>query len=102
MPIHLYKKTAYFFTCIYINSGIYLHNKPKAQNSMDISRSLRIAYAMKGINQREAAEVIGLSQPQLSNISVRNACITSTLEKIASGLGYSVSEFIALGEEKAA
>ena len=69
---------------------------------MNISRSLRIAYAVKGINQMEAAEAIGLSQPQLSNISVRNSCLTITLEKIAKGLGYSVSEFIALGEEKAA
>ena len=69
---------------------------------MDISRSLKIACAVKGLNQSEAAGLAGMSQPQLSDISIRNACITSTLEKIAKGLGYSVSEFIALGEEKAA
>lgn len=69
---------------------------------MNISRSVSIACAMKGVNQSEAAHAAGLSQPQLSNITIRGACLTSTLEKIASGLGYSVSEFIALGEEKAA
>ena len=69
---------------------------------MDISRSLKIACAVKGLNQSEAAEQVGLSQSQLSNISIRNSCITSTLERIAKRLGYSVSEFIALGEEKAA
>ena len=69
---------------------------------MNISKSIKVACAMKGVNQKEAAKSAGLSQPQLSAISIRNGCITSTLEKIASGLGFSVSEFIALGEEKAA
>ena len=69
---------------------------------MNISKSIKVACAIRGVNQSEAAESAGLSQPQLSNISIRNGCITSTLEKIAVGLGYSVSEFIALGEEKAA
>ena len=69
---------------------------------MNITKSIKVACAMQGINQQEAAFAVGMSQPQLSNISIRNDCITSTLERIAKGLGYSVSEFIALGEEKAA
>ena len=69
---------------------------------MNITKSIRVACAIRGFNQQEAAFEIGMSQPQLSNITIRNDCITSTLGRIAKGLGYSVSEFIALGEEKAA
>ena len=69
---------------------------------MNITKSIKVACALQGINQCEAAHAVGMSQPQLSNISGKNDCIASTLERIAKGLGYSVSEFIALGEEKAA
>ena len=69
---------------------------------MNITKSIRVACAIRGMNQCEAAIAVGMSQPQLSKITIRNDCITSTLERIAKGLGYSVSEFIALGEEKAA
>ena len=69
---------------------------------MNISKSVKIACAMKVINQTEAAEAMGFSQAQLSRIVRFNNCTTETLKKLAAGLNYSVSEFIALGEEKAA
>jgi len=69
---------------------------------MNIKRSVAIACAIKGINQTEAAQSSGLSQPQLSAIISKGSCTTPILEKLAKGVGYTVSEFVALGENEAA
>jgi len=70
---------------------------------MNIGRSLKIALVMKEMRQTELAEKIGCNQSNISYWASRGSKIhLETVEKLASALGYPVSEFIALGEEKAA
>jgi len=67
--------------------------------SMNIKRSILIACAKKDKNQTELAEEAGMSQPQMSIIMRRNSCQLGTLERISEALNYTVSDFIALGED---
>lgn len=69
---------------------------------MDIKKSIRVACAMKDINTAECAELCGIDRTQLSTLMRRKTCNIATLYKIATGMGYKVSEFIALGEEEKA
>ena len=70
---------------------------------MDIGRSLKIALVLRNKTQTELAGEIGCAQSHISYWAGRGTKLNlSTVERIASALDYSVSEFIALGEEKAA
>lgn len=70
---------------------------------MDIGRSLKISLVMGNMTQTQLAEKMGCSQSNISYWASRNTKLhLETVEKMANALGYSVSEFIALGEEKAA
>lgn len=66
---------------------------------MDINKSVKRACALKWLSQAEAADAAGMHQTQLSKITSNGSCQTRILERIAAGLGYKVSEFIALGED---
>lgn len=70
---------------------------------MNIGRSLKIALAVRGKTQGDLALDLDCAQSNISYWVNRKSNINlTTVERLASGLGYKVSEFIALGEEKAA
>lgn len=70
---------------------------------MNVGRSLKIALAIRGMTQYDLAEKLDCAQSNISYWMGRQSKITlTTVQKLSDGLDYSVSEFIALGEEKAA
>jgi len=65
---------------------------------MDLSKSLKVAIAMKGVKHKDLAKDIGTTSQQISNWIKSGAIKQSSLVVVANSLGLSVSEFIALGE----
>lgn len=66
---------------------------------MDLGKSLRIAIAMKGINQKKLAEEFKTSRQQVSNWMNTGVMKQENLIKVSVFFGMKVSEFIALGEK---
>ena len=66
---------------------------------MNAARSLRIALAMRGINQTQLAAMAGITQPSISGLAQRTNWNGESLQKIATALNMKVSDFIKLGEE---
>lgn len=66
---------------------------------MDLSKSLRVAIASKGIKHKDLAEKLGTTSQQVSNWIKSGAIKQTSLVSISDALGLSVSEFISLGEE---
>ncbi len=70
---------------------------------MNIGKSLKIALIEKDMKSKDLASSMGVSQPYVSSVANNSKSVSIRLiSQMASCLGYSVSEFIALGEEKAA
>ena len=70
---------------------------------MNIGKSLKIALIEKDMKSKDLASSMGVSQPYVSSVANNSKAVSIRLiSQMASCLGYSVSEFIALGEEKAA
>jgi DNA-binding Xre family transcriptional regulator len=67
---------------------------------MNLSKSLKIALAMRGFTQKNLGELSGLGAATLGYMSKFGQCSTTTLEAICKVLEMKVSEFIALGEKK--
>lgn len=65
---------------------------------MNIAKSLRIAIATKNIKKQDLADELGIHKQQISTWLRTNSMNNTNLAAVASKLGYSVSEFIALGE----
>jgi len=65
---------------------------------MDLSKSLRLAIADKGVKHKDLAKQLGTTSQQVSNWIKSGAIKQSSLITISKALGLSVSEFIALGE----
>lgn len=68
---------------------------------MNLEKSTGLAMAHRGIkSQREAAELCDLNPMTISKIlSGRGNASEYVINKLSNGFEYSVSEFIALGEE---
>ncbi len=70
---------------------------------MNLGRSLRIALAVRGMTQNDLAVKLDCAQSNISYWMSRQSRINlNTVQRLSEGLDYRVSEFIALGEEKAA
>tara|TARA_R110002051_G_C8702641_1_gene494593 strand:- start:1423 stop:1620 length:198 start_codon:yes stop_codon:yes gene_type:complete len=65
---------------------------------MDLSKSLRLAIAIKGVKHKDLAKQLGTTSQQVSNWIKSGAIKQTSLVSISEALGLSVSEFIALGE----
>jgi DNA-binding Xre family transcriptional regulator len=65
---------------------------------MNLSKSLKIALAMRGLTQKQLGELSGLGAVTLSYMSRVGQCSTTTLQAICNVLEMKASEFIALGE----
>lgn len=68
---------------------------------MDLSKSLKVAIAMKGVKHKDLANQLGTTSQQISNWLKSGAIKQSSLLPISKALDLSVSEFIALGEQQA-
>ena len=67
--------------------------------SINISKSIKVCCAIRDITQTELAERSGLQQSHISYVTKKGSCSFETLEKLAKGLDYKVSEFIEWGED---
>lgn len=68
---------------------------------MNIEKSIRVGCATKSIKPSELAAMIGIANVTMSKlVAKKNPASPSAkvLQKMAEALGYSVSEFIKLGE----
>ena len=65
---------------------------------MDLSKSLRLAIASKGVKHKDLAKQLGTTSQQVSNWLKSGAIKQSSLVSISKALELSVSEFVALGE----
>jgi transcriptional regulator with XRE-family HTH domain len=66
---------------------------------MNIGRSIKVACAQKDMNQRQLAELTGISTVTISHlISGKTQCKQSTLTRLSEAFKIPASEFIALGE----
>lgn len=70
---------------------------------MNIGKSIKLSLIERDLKAQDLAKSVGISKSYLSQISNGHRLPgVDIIQKIASSLGYSVSEFVALGEEKAA
>lgn len=67
---------------------------------MNVSKAIRIALAMKEMNQKQLAERMGMYESAVSQLVNRSSITTDKLKQVADALGMKVSELIALGEDK--
>lgn len=65
---------------------------------MNIKKSLAISLAMQGINQKQLAELSGVTEMTISRMANSNESTTTTIRAVCGALNMKVSEFIALGE----
>jgi transcriptional regulator with XRE-family HTH domain len=65
---------------------------------MDLSKSLRLAIAEKGVKHKDLAKQLGTTSQQISNWLKSGAIKQSSLLPVSNALDLSVSEFVALGE----
>jgi len=65
---------------------------------MDLGKSLKIALAIRGINQTELAQLVGVSSKRISVWSCNGTISSANLRLISKALDMPVSEFIRLGE----
>jgi DNA-binding Xre family transcriptional regulator len=65
---------------------------------MDLSKSIRVALALRGKSQKWLAEEYGVSRQWISHVKKAENVNTNTIKTIAEILDMPVSEFIALGE----
>lgn len=65
---------------------------------MDLSKSLRMAIAFKGVKHKDLALALDTSSQQISNWLSTGNIRQSNMVDIANYFDLSVSEFIALGE----
>lgn len=71
----------------------------KQGKKMNIKKSIRLAMTYKGISKQSSlANISGVNTMTISNAMMGRDMTLSTIKKISDSLGYSVSEFIKLGE----
>ena len=71
----------------------------KGNATMDIKKSIKLAMAHRDISQLKLAELAGVGVVTISNIVTgKSNPTTEIVNKLAEATGYSMSEFIALGE----
>ena len=67
---------------------------------MNLSKAIRVALAMKEMNQKQLAERLGMYESAMSQLINRQSITTEKLTQIADALDMKVSELVALGESK--
>ena len=67
---------------------------------MNIGKSIKIALAMKGMKQKDLAELMCRHPVYICQLCNKERPGVAAIESVASALGMSVSELVALGEDK--
>ena len=67
---------------------------------MNLSKAIRVALAMKEMNQKQLAERLGMYESAMSQLINRPSITTEKLTQIADALDMKVSELVSLGEDK--
>lgn len=67
---------------------------------MNLLKAIRVALAMKEMNQKQLAERLGMYESAMSQLINRPSITTEKLTQIADALDMKVSELVALGEDK--
>ena len=67
---------------------------------VNVSKAIRVALAMKEMNQKQLAERLGMYESAVSQLVNRASITTDKLKQVADALGMKVSELVALGEDK--
>lgn len=68
---------------------------------MNVSKSIRVALAMRELTQKQLAERLGMYESAVSQLVNRSSITTDKLKQVADALDMKVSELVALGEDKA-
>lgn len=71
-----------------------------AGSVMNITKSIRVAMAMRGLNQKGLANLLKMNESSLSQLINRQSITTEKLGLIASALNMKASELVALGEDR--
>lgn len=67
---------------------------------MNLAKSIRVAMAMRGLNQGQLAALTGIHQTNLSKmLNGKYGINDETLQKIADAVEMKVSDFVKLGED---
>lgn len=66
---------------------------------MNVGKSLKVALAMRGLNQTQLAVQLGCTHVWVSRLANSRSASMATVESLATALHMKVSEFVALGEE---
>ena len=66
---------------------------------MNISKSIRVALAMRELTQKQLAERLGMYESAVSQLVNRSSITTDKLKQVADALDMRVSELVALGED---
>lgn len=67
---------------------------------MNVSKSIRVALAMRELTQKQLAERLGMYESAVSQLVNRSSITTDKLKQVADALDMRVSELVALGEDK--
>lgn len=67
---------------------------------MNVSKSIRVALAMRELTQKQLAERLGMYESAVSQLVNRSSITTDKLKQVADALDMKVSELVALGEDK--
>ena len=66
---------------------------------VNVSKSIRVALAMRELTQKQLAERLGMYESAVSQLVNRSSITTDKLKQVADALGMKVSELVALGED---
>lgn len=66
---------------------------------MNVSKSIRVALAMRELTQKQLAERLGMYESAVSQLVNRSSITTDKLKQVADALEMKVSELVALGED---
>ncbi len=66
---------------------------------MNLGKSIKVALAKAGMNQRQLADQMGLSHQFVTELTNKPSGSFANVKRLAKAFGMKPSEFIALGEE---
>lgn len=66
---------------------------------MNLGKSIKVALAKAGMNQRQLADQMGLSHRFVTELANKPSGSFANVERLAKAFGMKPSEFISLGEE---
>ena len=77
----------------------YIHKPSKGVQKMTINKAIKIAMIQEEINQKELAQLSGVSETTISHtLSDKTSPNTKTLSRLGKAMNMSYSDLIKLGE----